>query len=752
MHDYEQLQNENLYLKKIIAKLMQKLDIDDFSNILTKRSPLSERIYLLKDLFQGRSDVYAIRFENKDGKKGYRPARTFNSRSQNGDKSRQSRGSLPLTKQVLIEHISGKKTVGIYPLLKNGTCHFLVIDFDKGNWKKDVTAFSETCRVYHIPYHIERSRSGDGAHIWIFFAKAVLAKTARELGMLLLKKTKKRNATFTLDSFDRLFPNQDVLPEGGFGNLIALPLQRNPGLNGNSLFVDRHFIPYPDQWMYLSTVQKLGNVEVRNIIRILGSDSNANERMPKEVNFLLKSGIHVEKKALPPSLVEKINSIVSFSNPNYFKARQNRFSVKNIPRVIQCMDETADNLILPRGCLNDLLDLFNELSIKVKLIDERFQGETIQEQFHGILSVGQEEALEKLQKHQYGVLAAATGFGKTVVAASMITRRRVNTLVIVHRTQLLQQWKEKLAAFLDIPISSIGQIGGGKHKPTGIIDIATIQSLNYSGKLKSIITQYGHIIVDECHVISAVTFEAVLKKIRPKFILGLTATPKRKDGMHPIIKMQCGPIRYQTNARLQAQIRPFIHCLIPRKTSFTTKETDFRKICEELVLNKERNARIFDDVLQSLEAGRSPIILTNRILHLKMLTKMFQGFTKNMIVLAGNQKKKELNLSLERLSKIPEQEERLIIATGKYIGEGFDDARLDTLFLTMPISWKGMLHQYVGRLHRLHEHKQEVQVYDYVDEQVPILKDMYSKRLKGYKALGYLNRDEGSASEQMRLF
>lgn len=747
MHDYEQLQKENLYLKKIIASLMQQQDIGDFSNILTKRSPLSERISLLRYLFQGRSDVYAIRFESKDGRKGYMPAL----QSPSGNSDRQRGNTRPLTKQALIDHISGKRTVGIYPLLKNNTCYFLAIDFDKGNWKVDVSAFTETCRMYHIPHHIERSRSGNGAHIWIFFTGVVLAKTARNLGMLLLKETKKRNATFTLDSFDRLFPNQDILPEGGFGNLIALPLQRNPALKGNSLFVDGHFIPYPDQWMYLSTIRKLTSVELNDIIHLLDGNRYVVE-MPQEMNFLLKNGIHIQKSKLTPLLVEKINAIASFSNPNYFKAKQSRLSVKNIPRVIQCIDETHDNLILPRGCLNELLDLFKSLAIKVNLIDERFQGETIQEKFHGTLSVGQQEALENLYKHQYGVLSAATGFGKTIVAVAMIARRRVNTLVIVHRTQLLQQWKEKLAAFLNISTSSIGQFGGGKHKPTGSIDVATIQSLNHGGELKSIITQYGHIIVDECHMISAVTFEAVLKEIRPQFILGLTATPKRKDGMHPIITMQCGSIRYKTNAKEQAKVRPFIHRLIPRKTKATTKKSDFREICEELILNRERNELIFDDVLHALEAGRSPIILTNRILHLEMLTEMFRGFTKNLIVLAGNQKKKDLISSLETLSNIPEQEERLIIATGKYIGEGFDDARLDTLFLTMPISWKGMLHQYVGRLHRVYDHKQEVQVYDYVDEQVSILKEMYSKRLKGYKALGYLNSDEGSSSEQMRLF
>ncbi len=752
MHDYKQLQEENFYLKKLIATLMQQHKSGNYSNILTKKSSLSEKIQLLKDLFQGRSDVYAIRFESMDGRKGYMPARASSSQSQSKNSQQEHGNTLPLTSQVLIDHISGKKTVGIYPLLLNNKCHFLAIDFDGGNWKSDVRAFSDTCKTYNVPYHIERSRSGKGAHIWIFFTEAISSETVRTLGMTILKETKKRDVSFKLDSFDRLFPNQDVMPEGGFGNLIALPLQRKPGMKGNSLFVDEHLNPYPDQWMYLSTVRKMKTSEVRNALRSMGSESHFLESMTKEVVTHLKNGIHIEKGILPLSIVDKIYSLASFSNPNYYKAKHNRFSVKNIPRVIQCTDETQNNLIIPRGCLKELLDLFNELSIKVNIIDERFYGDKIQVDFHGTLSIGQEEAKESLLEHKDGVLVATTGFGKTVVAAAMITRRKVNTLVIVHRTPLLEQWKEKLSSFLNIPVSSIGQIGGGKNKATGFIDVATIQSLYYRGNLKSIITQYGHIIVDECHIISAVTFEAVLKQVRPQFILGLTATPKRKDGLHPIISMQCGPIRYQTNAKEQAKVRPFIHRLNPRKTNFSTKETRFKEICDELTFNKDRNDQIFNDVLHALEARRSPIILTNRIQHLEILSQMFQNFTKNIIVFSGNKRKKDLNLSFERLSEIPEQEERLIIATGKYIGEGFDDPRLDTLFLTMPISWKGMLQQYVGRLHRLHKNKEEVQVYDYVDEQVPYLKRMYKKRLKGYKAMGYVNSNEESSSEQMRLF
>src|SRR5690625_931595 len=563
--------------------------------------------------------------------------------------------------------MQGKKTIGIYPILQNDTCMLLAIDFDKGKWKKDVLAFSKTCKDFNIPSHIERSRSGNGAHIWIFFTSPVPAREARTLGMILLEKTKEKNSGFQLESFDRLFPNQDTLPKGGFGNLIALPLQKKPGRKGNSLFIDVNFMPYPDQWMYLSTVRKITKGELFVVINSLSDKTDyvkiAPEKMPECIDITLKNGIYIKKGVLPANLIEKIIDIASFSNPQYFKARNNRFSTKGIPRVIQRTDENQDNLILPRGCLQALLHLLEKSSIKVNIIDKQYSGEMIKLNFQGTLSPQQEEAVKTLLNHQQGVLSATTGFGKTVLATSVISERKVNTLVIVHRTLLIQQWVEKLAAFLNIPTTEIGQIGGGKNKITGFIDVATIQGLNYGGQLKSFITQYGQIIVDECHIISAITFESVLKKIRPQFVLGLTATPKRQDNMHPIITMQCGPIRYQVNAKSQAKVRPFIHRLIPRKTHFNTKKTNFQEICAELILDSARNQQIFDDVLHSLEAGRSPIILTNRLQHLEVLTKMFTGFAKNIIVLAGNKKKKDQQKELEKLSNIPNHEERLIIAT-----------------------------------------------------------------------------------------
>lgn len=755
MNEYEHLQRENHYLKQLLMKMMHNQSTTVYSKIVTKRSPLGEKIQLLKSLFKGRKDVYALRWESESGGNGYTPACVLEWQKPVCQKPNikcnqcQHRKLLPLTDQVLMEHLDGKKTIGIYPLLQDETCLFLAVDFDKKKWQQDVLAFSETCRGMKIPYYIERSRSGNGAHVWIFFSSTVTAITARKLGMVLLRKTKEENDGFHLESFDRLFPSQDTLLKGGFGNLIALPLQKVPGQNGNSLFVDENFIHYPDQWMYLSTVCKMTKEDIQAVIRTEVED---HVLPPVAIQIELKNGIHIKKTGIPLPLLSQMADIASFKNPEFYKAQARRISTHGIPRIIQCSIEEQDVLILPRGCLEELLEFFGGKSIKVNVVDHQYPGENIDMNFHGTLSSQQVEVVNTLLEFNQGTLAATTGFGKTIVATAIIAKRRVNTLVIVHRTQLMKQWVERLSSFLNISPDEIGQIGGGKNRKTGKVDVATIQSLNYGGQLKSFITQYGQIIVDECHIISAITFENVLKKIRPKYVLGLTATPKRKDGMHPIIMMQCGLIHYTIDAKSQAKIRPFGHLLITKETNFSTNKTEFHEIYEELASDSRRNLQIFDDVLRSLENGRSPIILTERLEHLKILKNQFSGFARNIIVLAGNVKKRELKKELERLSAIPNDEERLVIATGKYIGEGFDDARLDTLFLTMPISWKGTLQQYVGRLHRHYHSKQEVHVYDYVDEKVPVLKAMYEKRLVGYKSMGYVIDDGKQVSEQMRLF
>lgn len=524
------------------------------------------------------------------------------------------------------------------------------------------------------------------------------------------------------------------------------------------MFVDENFQPFSDQWLYLSTVEKVNKQEILSVINKLNVSENKLDNhlpLPSKIKVIVKNGLYIQKDEIPSSIFSKMMSLASFKNPEFYKAQAKRMSTYRIQKVISCFEEDPHYLILPRGCYEDLEKLLNEHSINLEVEDQSFSGENIEVNFKGQLTSQQEDAIKALINHENGTLSATTGFGKTVTAAALIAKRKTNTLIIVNRIQLLQQWVESLSSFLTIPPNEIGIIGGGKKKITGQIDVATIQSLISKGGIKSFITQYGQIIVDECHHISAFSFEKVLKQIRAKYVYGLTATPIRKDGLHPIIFMQCGPVRYKTDAKTQAKIRPFKHTLIPRYTNFRSQSTDLQELYHALSTDDVRNQLLFDDVLQELDKGRSPIILTERIEHLEKLRDKFKHFAKNIIVLTGNMTKKERSQELERLEKMPDDVERLVIATGKYIGEGFDDPRLDTLFLAMPISWKGTLQQYVGRLHRIHSNKQEVNVFDYVDLHVPVLKTMFEKRMKGYKAMGYVSvdkKEKQKQTEQMKLF
>lgn len=747
--EMERLQRENAYLKRLITKMLHRDDRLP-KKIVSKLSPLEQKVALFKDLFQGRQDLYALYWESKNGKRGYSPACAVEWQSS----KRQSRQLLPFTDQVIMEQLEGKKDIGIYPLFPNGTCHFLAVDFDGAQWKNDVLLFMDSCQKVSIEASIERSRSGKGAHVWIFFDEPIQAKIARELGMFLLTETKARNSGFNLSSFDRLFPNQDVLPKGGFGNLIALPLHKQGAQMGNRLFVDREFKEYPDQWLYLSTLRKVSIIEIQKLIKS-ENDIKEEKRVysTRKVHVEVKNGLHISKADLSQELIAEIEALATFRNPEYYKAKAARLSTHTIPSLIHCADELGGKLILPRGC-SDILDkTLKEKGIEMKVIDSTSNGEGIHVEFLGKLSMQQDQVLETLLKYEQGTLVATTGFGKTVVATALIAKRNVNTLIIVHRKQLMDQWVEKLVAFLNVSPEDIGRIGGGKNRITGKIDVTTIQSLTHGGQLKSFITQYGQVIVDECHSIAAFTFERVLKQIRTKYVLGLTATPKRRDGLDPIVTMQCGPIRYTIDAKSQALVRPFVHVLMKRATIFKTTATKKHVIFDEMTVDVARNELIFNDVLNALEEGRSPIILTERVAHVKLLAEMLQGFAKNIIVLTGEMTNKEREKAFQRIEEISPQEERLLIATGKYIGEGFDDQRLDTLFLTMPIAWKGTLQQYVGRLHREYDNKSEVRVYDYVDVKVPSLCKKYEKRLKGYKESGYvLRNDAEEKSEQMRLF
>lgn len=756
---------------------------------ITNSSSKEDKISLFRSLFRGREDVFPKRFESlRSGKSGYQPAcrnewiRGICKKPKVKCNECDNRDFIPVTDEVIKSHLLGVDlqnkskrnfTIGVYPLLLDETCWFLAIDFDKEAWMKDVSAFLDTCEQYNMPATLERSRSGNGGHIWIFFSEPIQAPLARKLGSFLITETMEHRPEIGFESYDRFFPSQDIMPQGGFGNLIALPLQKVPKENGNSLFIDMNFEPYPDQWAYLSSIQRMSCEKVEKIVEkaskrgcILGvkmvasveeeilpwleppsrrrKESPIKGPLPKKIKLILGNQIYIEKKSLIPSLKNRLIRIAAFQNPEFYKAQAMRFSTFNKPRIIHCCEDFPKHIGIPIGCLDEVQFLLQSLGIKIELIDERHIGKSINVKFHGALRFEQENAVEALFKHDTGVLSASTAFGKTVVAIDLIAKRNVNTLVLVHRKHLLDQWVARLSNFLEIDPKEIGQVGGGKRKPKGKIDVALIQSLSKKGVVDDIVGKYGHLIVDECHHISARSFEIVARQCKAKYVTGLSATVIRKDGHHPIIFMNCGPIRYKVDDRKQAELRPFNHKVIIRGTDFRLPDLMYFKenptindYYAALLADEKRNNMIVEDVIQAINEERVPVLLTERRNHIEVLTNMLASLVQNVFVLKGGMGKKQRQSLLDKMRDLPYNEERIIIATGRYLGEGFDEARLDTLFLALPISWRGTLAQYAGRLHRVHDMKKEVVIYDYADLNVSMLSTMYQRRLKGYRAIGY---------------
>ena len=585
---------------------------------------------------------------------------------------------------------------------------------------------------------------------------------------MILTETMESNPGLGLDSYDRFFPNQDTLPRGGFGNLIALPLQKAARNNDNSVFIDEQLQVIGDQWTYLASIKKISRVVVEHFVeeaeakgRVVGVRLDIIEEenrtpwkpptsllivgeLPKKLNLVMGNEIFIAKEALPPALLNRLIRIAAFQNPDFYKAQAMRLPVYDKPRIIGCARDYSHHIGLPRGCLDEIIKLLRDLKIKYALQDELYDGLALDVQFQGELRPDQALAVDAMIKSDIGVLSATTAFGKTVVAAWLIAKRQVNTLIIVHTKQLQDQWVERLQTFLNLPAKKIGRFGGGRKKITGLVDVALIQSLTKHADVASLVSQYGYVIVDECHHIPSTSFDDVIRQVKARFITGLSATLVRKDGRHPIIMMRCGAVLYRVNAKEQAIVRPFEHYVFVRPTSFRPNKQmnenlriQFQDLYGEIINDVYRNQMICSDVIAAVKKGRSPIILTERNEHLDLLHQLLVDKVQHLIVLRGGMNTKETKHSMGQLTSIPLNEERVVLATGRFVGEGFDDARLDTLFMTLPISWKGTIAQYVGRLHRLHDLKNEVHVYDYADLAVPMLDRMFQRRSNAYEAVGY---------------
>jgi superfamily II DNA or RNA helicase len=729
------------------------------------------KVALFRRLFRGRTDVYPIRWESKStGKSGYAPACANEWRAGVCDKPRikcsdcGNRLLTPLADATIYGHLAGDHTIGVYPLLTDDTCHFLAVDFDEAEWREDAQAFVQSCHELGVPVALEISRSGNGAHAWIFFSGNVAARDARRLGTAIISHTCARTRQLKLDSYDRLFPNQDTMPKGGFGNLIALPLQKKSRENGCAVFIDGALHPHPDQWAFLAAIRPMPPHDIEpTILRATGGvhpldvtfiDIDEEDRkepwkrsgpatrklagpMPKALTVTLANLVYFEKAQLPQPLANRLLRLAAFQNPEFYKAQAMRFTVWDIPRVIGCAENYPNHIALPRGCLDVAQELLLDNGIRCDLLDERFEGEALDVAFAGTLRLDQEAAVAVMLHHDAGVLCAPTAFGKTVAAAALIARRGVNTLVLVHRTELLKQWQERLQAFLGVGKVMLGTIGGGRARPTGRIDIAVMQSLSRQGEINPLVENYGHVIVDECHHVGAVSFEAILKRVKAKYVLGLTATPIRRDGQQPIIFMQCGPIRYTAAKPTGA---PHDLAVTPRslhKRIDLPQEAGIQDVFRQLASDPDRTAAIAAEIGNAYNQGRKLLVLTERTEHLAAILAALDGKVPAPFILHGRMSKKRRAALIEELEALPPDAPRVLLATGKLVGEGFDHPPLDTLVLAMPVSWKGTLQQYAGRLHREHATKTDVRIVDFVDTGHPALLRMWEKRQRGYRAMGY---------------
>jgi len=768
---------------------------------ISKWSDSKMKVDLFMSLFRGREDVCAKQWSNGKGyspycenewKSGYCP-KTINAKSKCTSCDRQK--FVCLNEAMIEKHLRGEIFLGVYPMTVNDGCYFVAMDFDEANWKSDLNAVREVCLLNDISAYAEISKSGNGAHIWFLFEDEIKASLARKFASQILTDTMNSFKNLGFDSYDRLFPSQDYLQKDGFGNLIALPLNGKARKQHHTEFVDIDYNPFDDQWSYLAQIKKTSLEKIEAFVNIkkdlqemLGYENLdtlpdvtqtskyhelqkalSKSDFPEEVLLHKSSGILIDKNSLSARAINTMRRMASFGNPEFYSKQTMRMSTYKTPRIIEVYRETNQSIWLPRGVEDKLLSLLNEYKVKTIIDDKTTKGKNLDTIFKGELRDDQKKALNELLKYKNGVLSATTGFGKTVIGAAIIAEKKVNTLVLVHTRQLADQWIERLTQFLEITESfeednvkkrgrkkkhrTIGLLGGGENDIIGTIDVAIMQSLFTDKEVKPLVKDYGLVLVDECHHISATSFNQILSEVNACFVYGLSATPIRKDGHHPNIFMQCGPIRYKVDAKLEAAKRTFEHYVIPRFTSFIRpiyqdeKEWQISTVYKMLSEDELRNQRIVEDIVNCIGEGRNPIVLTQRKEHAAILTEMLRNKGIKIITLTGSLSAKGRKLAYYELDNLKDTDKNAIVATGKLVGEGFDLPRLDTLFLVMPIAWKGTVAQYVGRLHREYEGKKEVQVYDYVDVHVGVLERMYHKRLKGYTAVGYgfkLNSHENS--------
>ena len=809
----KQLEAENQYLKKLLDdagipydKPDNNSEKDEPSVVSIKEEPITkELVQFYYSMFKGRRDVYSLRSGKPNAKTGkhgyYTQCDNFWKAGLCGKKdgkntkcqSCPNQKYKPLTGDVIYAHLTGVKedcsdVVGLYPVWPDETCNYLVFDFDNHDessnsvkWQEEANALRAICADNDVPCLVERSRSCKGAHVWMFFEKAINIKKARLFGAALLDKGAESVNQQSFDTYDRMIPAQDKLPEGGLGNLVALPLQGRAVKNGNSVFVDEKWQPYHDQWSVLKNTGKLSETFIDEKLSSWGNkysiSSNTDNEIPGQISIdetpwensikfersdtkgtvriVLADKAYVDKTGIKPRLQNKIRRLAAYNNPEYFKNQGMGISTFGIPRIVYSGEDTEQFIAIPRGCLNKLCKNLKSSNIDYSVEDKRNTGKEINVSFAGELYPEQQDAVNSLTGHDFGVLAAATGFGKTVVGSYLISERKVNTLILVHNNEIMQNWINDLERFLEIKEdypqymtktgrvktrkSLIGRLTGAHNSMTGIIDVAMVTSLGSGNSIKPFVKDYGMVIMDECHHGAAESIEAVLSKVNAKYVYGLTATVKREDGKDKTVLMQFGPVRFRFTAKDKIRLQGMEHILEPRFTPIiSTKEKLTLNEAYEIVVNSDfRNSLIASDIEACIKQGHTPLVLSKRKAQIDVLFEKVKDKADHVLVLTGGKKQSERKELRERLSSISESESLILLATGQYIGEGFNCSRLDMLFLAMPIAWDGNVEQYTGRLNRSHDGKNRVTVIDYVDHHIEMFANIYNKRLRTYKRIGY---------------
>ncbi len=778
------LDKERTDLLNDLKKLRLQRD-DQKSIVLLGRPTLlkspetnDEKTDLFLTLFRSREDVFPKRWENtKTGRSGYSPVcdnewtsvcHKVTKKIKCSDCSFQK--FVPLNENAVASHLRGTATIGAYAIRPDDTCIFLACDFDESSWQSDIIAFNETAQSMGIQVAIERSRSGKGGHAWIFFADPVPARLARSLGTLIIAKCSERNIRLSLESYDRFFPTQDFLPRGGFGNLIALPLQKTPRDSGNSCFIDESFEVIPDQWAHLASVRRIYKYEVELLLKeylpknnfkrpdgfedvawltdneILDKTSTVQEHdntlEDKDVDITFSSMLSIPIEGLPTKVIARLKKTSSFANPEFYKLQRMRMQTYPHPRFIFTGEMRPDHLLLPRGVLDKITKLLQEAGAKVIIRDERIAKKKIKTEFEGTLTPIQEKAVKKIKESDLGILMAPPGAGKTVMACKIIADRKVSTLILVHRQPLLEQWKERISSFLKIPVKEIGTLSGSKKKMTGKIDVGMLQSISRLEDLSEIAEKYSQIIIDECHHIPAASFEAVLKQLPARYVLGLSATPYRKDGLEKIMFLQCGPVQHEI---LPSEVSDLEKEVSIHETSLVFPEElgrqpPYHVLINYLVLNEKRNILISNKVTEALRANRFPLLVSDRKDHLDLLGGLIKtaNSTGELIVLDGTLTNKQRLTSLAQITELRAANKQvMILATASLIGEGFDLPELNTLIFSTPLSFEGRLIQYAGRIHRSFQNKTSAQIIDFVDSYNGMFLKMYRGRISTYRKMGY---------------